>query len=95
MGDGNVAEWIKVIDFMLSLDVEKIIPGHGPVSTKKDLIDMKQYLLAFDKMAKELTAKSDNLEYIVTEMKKSLPHKTQLNSIISSNIQMKYLKKNK
>lgn len=77
----------------MKMDVVTIIPGHGPVSTKKDITDMKNYLIAFDKNAKKLTAKSKDVEYIFTEIKKVLPARAELEMIIKSNIQMKYLKK--
>ncbi|HEX8949670.1 MAG TPA: MBL fold metallo-hydrolase, partial [Dissulfurispiraceae bacterium] len=65
IGDGDIEGWIKALDYILTLDVEKIVPGHGPVSTKKDIQDMKDYLIAFDRKAKELCAQSNDLDYIV------------------------------
>lgn len=91
MGEANIEGWIKVLDQIMSMDVEKIIPGHGPVSSKKDVADLKNYLSVFDQKAKELTAKSQDLNFIVSEMKKSLPPRAQLDGLIARNIQMKYL----
>ena len=79
----------------MAMDVTKIIPGHGPLSTKKDLADLKTYLLVFDQKAKELSAKSHDLDFITVRMKKSLPKRGQLDSLIPRNIQMKYLAKEK
>ncbi len=93
IGDGNIDEWIKTLDYIMTMDVEKIIPGHGPISNKKDIEDMKNYLIAFDKKAKELTAQSNDAEYIVSEIKKSLPPRPEGIELIQWNIQMKYLKK--
>jgi glyoxylase-like metal-dependent hydrolase (beta-lactamase superfamily II) len=91
LGEANIEGWIKVLDYIMAMDVDKIIPGHGPVSSKKDVADLKNYLLVFDQKAKELTAKSNDLNFIVAEMKKSLPSRPQLDSLIARNIQMKYL----
>ncbi|MDA8338045.1 MAG: MBL fold metallo-hydrolase [Nitrospiraceae bacterium] len=93
LGEGNIEEWVKVLDYIMTMDAEKIIPGHGPVSSKKDIEEMKDYLIAFDKKAKELAAKSDNAEYIASEIKKSLPQRPEGAGLILWNIQMKYLKK--
>ncbi|MBI5026812.1 MAG: MBL fold metallo-hydrolase [Nitrospirae bacterium] len=93
IGDGNIEEWVKVLDYIMTMDIEKIIPGHGPISSKKDIEDMKNYLIAFDKKAKELTAQSNDVEYIVSEIKKSLPPRPEGIELIQWNIQMKYLKK--
>jgi glyoxylase-like metal-dependent hydrolase (beta-lactamase superfamily II) len=93
LGEANIEGWIKVLDDITAMDVEKIIPGHGPVSTKKDLADLKNYLMVFDQKAKELTAQSKDLNFIVAEMKKSLPPRPQLDGLIARNIEMKYLPK--
>ena len=69
IGDGSIEEWSKALDHIMTMDVEKIIPGHGPISSKKDIEDMRNYLVAFDKKAKELAAGSDNAEHIASEIK--------------------------
>ncbi|HBG92935.1 MAG: MBL fold metallo-hydrolase [Nitrospirae bacterium GWF2_44_13] len=93
IGDGSIGEWVKALDHIMTMNVEKIIPGHGPLSNKKDIQDMKDYLIAFDKKAKELAAKSNDAEYIASEIKKSLPSRPEGAGLILWNIQMKYLKK--
>lgn len=93
IADGDIKSWVKVLGYIMKMDVTTIIPGHGPVSTKKDITDMKKYLIAFDKNAKKLSAKSKDVEYIFSEIKKTLPARAELEAIIKSNIQMKYLKK--
>jgi cyclase len=95
LGDANIAGWIKVLDYIMTMDVDKIIPGHGPVSSKKDVADLKNYLLVFDQKAKELTAQSKDLNFIVAEMKKALPPRSQLDFLIGKNIQIKYLPQEK
>jgi cyclase len=95
LGEANIAGWIKVLDYIMGMDVDKIIPGHGPVSSKKDVADLKNYLSVFDQKAKELTAQSKDLNFIVAEMKKALPHRSQLDFLIGRNIQMKYLPQGK
>lgn len=91
LGEANIEGWVKVLDAIMAMDVAKIIPGHGPVSSKKDVADLKSYLITFDQKAKELTAKSNDLNFIVAEMKKALPPRPQLDALIAKNIQMKYL----
>jgi glyoxylase-like metal-dependent hydrolase (beta-lactamase superfamily II) len=95
LGDANIEGWIKVLDYIMTMDVDKIIPGHGPVSTKKDVADLKKYLLVFDQKAKELAGKSNDLDFIVAEMKKALPPRPQLDALIGRNMQMKYLPQGK
>jgi glyoxylase-like metal-dependent hydrolase (beta-lactamase superfamily II) len=91
MGDGDVAGWAKTLDFILALDVTTIIPGHGPISGKKDIKEMKEYILTFDKKARELSAKSKDADYIAAELKKVLPVRTLGEWMIAYNLKMKYL----
>lgn len=40
---GPVGNWIKACDLMLALDVETVVPGHGPVTDKKGVAAVKGY----------------------------------------------------
>ncbi|TBR17056.1 MBL fold metallo-hydrolase, partial [bacterium] len=93
IGEGNIDEWAKELDEIQSMDVEKIIPGHGPISTKKDLDDMKAYIIMFDQKAKELSLRLTDAEEILAEIQKALPQRPEGAWLIMANIQMKYLKK--
>ncbi len=92
MGDGDIQGWVKTLDHLMTMDADTIVPGHGPLSTKKDLADMKEYLLAFDTKARSLCATSGNLQEIAAEMKKSLPLRSRADFLIMGSIQAKYLK---
>lgn len=41
---GHIGKWIKVVDTILEMDVETIVPGHGPVGGKAELAEMRAYL---------------------------------------------------
>jgi len=41
---GSFIEWSKTLDAALKLDFDLVIPGHGPVSTKDDLVKFKSDL---------------------------------------------------
>jgi cyclase len=41
---GSFFEWSKTLEGTLTLDFDTIIPGHGPISTKNDLIKFKSDL---------------------------------------------------
>ncbi|MFZ1886949.1 MAG: MBL fold metallo-hydrolase [Candidatus Binataceae bacterium] len=41
---GPVANWIAACDTMLALDVETIVPGHGPITDKAGVAALKGYL---------------------------------------------------
>lgn len=93
LGEGDIAEWSARLEAIKAMDVEKIIPGHGPVSDKGDLDDMEAYLQLFDTKAKELAATSDDPQEIAQEILPALPKRPEGAGLIPMNIQMKYLKK--
>jgi cyclase len=41
--EGHVSTWIDVLDRIAGMDVETIVPGHGPVGTKSDLAELRDY----------------------------------------------------
>ena len=41
---GSFIEWSKTLEGVLKLDFDIVIPGHGPVSTKADLVKFKSDL---------------------------------------------------
>jgi glyoxylase-like metal-dependent hydrolase (beta-lactamase superfamily II) len=92
LADGDIPAWGKSLDAIKAMDVEKIIPGHGPVSTKKDLDDMKSYLTLFDAKARELAAKTNNADVILDGLKKALPARPEGAMLIMGNIKGKYLR---
>ncbi len=93
MGEGDLDGWLKTLDAILALDVDAIVPGHGPVSSKKDVKEMKEYLVAFDRKARELVAGgARDPKAIAEELKKTLPARAQGEFLIPGNVQ-KYLGK--
>jgi glyoxylase-like metal-dependent hydrolase (beta-lactamase superfamily II) len=43
--EGTLKGWAKACERILQMDVETIVPGHGPIGTKEDLKSMRDYLL--------------------------------------------------
>jgi glyoxylase-like metal-dependent hydrolase (beta-lactamase superfamily II) len=91
LGEGNIDEWTAQLEEIKAMDVEKIIPGHGPLSDKEDLAEMQEYLLIFDREAKRLTESSEDVQAVTEEMLKVLPAREGGSWLVSPNIQMKYL----
>jgi cyclase len=42
-GAGKIGGWLHVIDKVNELDVETIVPGHGPPGGKRELDDVREY----------------------------------------------------
>src|ERR1700686_2268597 len=52
-GSGYVAGLIKTCDKILAMDVETIVPGHGPVGGKAELADMRDYFVLLQREGKK------------------------------------------
>ena len=94
MSSSDVNGWVETIDHMMGLDVEHIVPGHGPLSVKKDLTDQRDYLLVFDKNAKELSASNGNSKLVAKQLKGIIPEKQYGERLIKSSLR-KYMPKKK
>lgn len=53
---GSIVEWDRTIEQALQYDFDKVIPGHGPVSTKADLVKWRQTLAQLRSKAKAACA---------------------------------------
>jgi cyclase len=70
-GNGSAVEWTKTLDGVLKLDFDTVIPGHGPVSTRADLM---KYRAGFEKMqssvrslVRQNKSKDDVLKMLVSD----------------------------
>jgi cyclase len=51
--NAHVTKWLVAIDRILAMDVEVIVPGHGPIGGKKELAEMGDYLRLFKTEARK------------------------------------------
>ncbi len=49
---GPVSNWIKACDLMLAMDIEVVVPGHGPVTDKEGVGQVRDYLVFIEKEAR-------------------------------------------
>ncbi len=49
----HITKWIETIDRMLAMDVNVIVPGHGPIGGKKELAETRAYLDLFKREARK------------------------------------------
>ncbi|MBF0462554.1 MAG: MBL fold metallo-hydrolase [Magnetococcales bacterium] len=91
--DGDLDGWVKTLDNLLAMEMEQIVPGHGPLSTKKDLQEMKAYILLFDSKAKELAATAQDAEATAAELLKILPKRSLAEWMVLHNVAGRYTAK--
>lgn len=41
---GPLSNWIAACDLMLGMDIETVVPGHGPVTDKQGIVRVRDYL---------------------------------------------------
>lgn len=90
MRDADVKSWISVLDYISTMDAVSIIPGHGPLSGKKDIQEMKQYLMTCDKMGRELSVQGKDANYIAAEILKAVPKREFFDMFVAGNVAAKY-----
>jgi len=42
--NGQITKWIEAIDRVMAMEVDIIVPGHGPIGTKTELAETRAYL---------------------------------------------------
>jgi glyoxylase-like metal-dependent hydrolase (beta-lactamase superfamily II) len=50
--EGNIGSWLDVCDRVDALDIDAIVPGHGPVGAKAELREMRGYLASIHRQAR-------------------------------------------
>jgi cyclase len=48
---GPVARWVAACDRILAMDVDVVVPGHGPVTDKAGVVEVRDYLSFVDQEA--------------------------------------------
>ena len=68
LSDAYFPEWIDAIKKVEAMDFDILVPGHGPLGTKADATEHRQYLQALYDAVLDAARKGQSLE----EMKKSI-----------------------
>jgi len=91
MGEGHMEDWMLALEFLGQLPLEKVIPGHGPVSRKEAIAAFKTYFKTFlSEVIKHIEA-GDSLEKTKKEF--NLPQYSQYqgyNQLLELNIDRAY-----
>ncbi|MEH6650802.1 MAG: MBL fold metallo-hydrolase [Motiliproteus sp.] len=93
MGASDVDGWVETLDRVSALDIETIVPGHGPLSGKQDLAELRSYLLMFDEKAKEFATDSADIKAVQAKLLAVMPHRSHGESAIKSSLKWKYMRK--
>ena len=67
----SAVEWVKVLDKILELDFDVVIPGHGKLLTKERIRSDRQKLITMNQRMTELARKGVAKEKVFDELKLS------------------------
>ena len=45
---GPLSNWVAACDLMLAMNVQTVVPGHGPITDQRGIIDVRDYLAFVD-----------------------------------------------
>lgn len=68
LSDAYFPEWIDAVEKVEAMDFDILVPGHGPLGTKADVTEHRQYLQALYDAVLDATRQGQSLD----EMKKSI-----------------------
>lgn len=57
---GPLSNWVAACDLMLAMDVETVVPGHGPVTDRSGVAQVRDYLSFVDQRAREHRASGED-----------------------------------
>lgn len=63
--EGHIGNWIGVLDEIAGMDVETIVPGHGPVGTQADLREVRDYFALLKQEAQQAHAAGTGIDEAV------------------------------
>jgi glyoxylase-like metal-dependent hydrolase (beta-lactamase superfamily II) len=63
--DANVGNWPKVIDGAMKLDVEHVLPGHGPSGGREIMVGQRLFMLELHKAVSDAVKSGKKLDDIV------------------------------
>jgi glyoxylase-like metal-dependent hydrolase (beta-lactamase superfamily II) len=50
---GPLSNWVAACDLMLGMDLERVVPGHGPLTDKAGIVEVRDYLAFVDGAARQ------------------------------------------
>ena len=65
----SAVEWVRVLDRVLELDFDTVIPGHGKLLTKENIRSDRQKLVTMNQRMAELAKKGVPLEQVFDQLK--------------------------
>jgi cyclase len=86
--DGSLLQWMKTLEGMLKLDIEKFVPGHGKPGSKKDVAAFLAYFEELKSIVKPAVDRGDGAEQASQDIKLPAKYSSyQLQHLFPGNVQ--------
>jgi len=72
MWAGPVENWIAACEYLLSLDIDYVVPGHGPITDKRGVRAVRDYLVLVREHAREAFRANVPLEQAARQIAREL-----------------------
>ena len=63
-GQANLEQWDRILERIEALDIETVVPGHGPVGTLADVAALRRYLTDCETLVREAIVRGETAEQI-------------------------------
>jgi cyclase len=60
--NGLISGWIEALDALIALKPDRVVPGHGPIGTLADLINLRSYFADIQRIGREAVAQRLSLQ---------------------------------
>jgi len=80
--EGPIDNWIAACDRLLALDVDVVVPGHGPVTDKRGIQDTRDYWVEILDAAKRGIAAKASPDDVARDMLGSRPHWNEAHRLV-------------
>ena len=65
--NGLISGWFTALDGLIALNPAVVVPGHGPVGTREDLVTLRNYFSEIERIGRKAVAEQVSLEEALTQ----------------------------
>jgi glyoxylase-like metal-dependent hydrolase (beta-lactamase superfamily II) len=91
LGESDLDAWLQALDLLRSLDLLRIVPGHGPIAGPAEVVTARKYLLDLRSRVSRLLEKDTPLRSLETQKVPVAYADWKLERFYTSNLRTLYL----
>jgi len=91
LGESDLDAWLQALDLIRSLDLQRIVPGHGPIAGPAEVVTARKYLLDLRTRVNRLMEKDTPMRSIEAQKVPPAYADWKLERFYASNLRTLYL----